>query len=517
MSLEEEQREGQENPRAPSWMDKKINKIRWRIHATFPNSMASPYGDETAYLNERDEKENLETRIPVAEELRMPAIWGVEIFGPAEIESLYEQLRRLKWDAHPSGSPDHAPIRWVKESRIYGGTGYLNIGVVKRPGSSNMASRHTGPVPKGVDYLLVKIFQISPAITCVVVGFKLTENYSSVFERELLTDRKTVRRPIFGKFTYQMLGPELLKREAIDRARRRHRDMVVGWFRKNLRGFSYSTSKGLRLPTAELLTSKHHTIMGPLGEEIGDNGWANLLVPFAWSNIWVSTKYKGLRLRHSDLSSDIPSHTIVTLQTSNLPEEEFTRYGGQSPSNIVAFVHELVEHTYCHHAALAMLQEISRTLKESREKLKIEGRSYRKLFRSIDAIKLFFDRSLGFPIILSDLHKKSESLWQYKQGCHEFSTPSLVAHEVPEKLSESLCAATKRISERVQVEEAIAREHFQQIASILSTRESVKTQRRMAYLTVFALVLTFGSLLVSLSPDSWLKTVKAFFESRLGR
>lgn len=510
MSQNDEQ---EAEPNAPTWLGKKLKRIHWRIHATFPNTISSPYGSDAEFFAQHDLEKNHETRLPEDEDIRVNVMWGIETFGPSEIESLYLHLKDLGWDYSPFPEVRRSATEWIKEARTYGFMGKFNIGVVNKKGTSNRPTRYVGPVPKNIDYLLVNIVQVSPTITCVVVGFVLTEEFSRIYSRDLLTDRQTEHRSTFGKFTYQTLGVELLKREAIDKARTQYRELVVDWFGTNLSGYFHATSKGKRLPTTELITSKNTILLRTHEEEIHASAWARLLIPFSWSDVWISARHDELRLRYSNIEGRTPFHTIVCLQTAQLPAEPFEMYGGPSSGAIVAFVHELLEGNLVQNAALAMLHEISRTLTNSREKLRTHGTGYEELLNSIEKIKSFFDQSLGIPVVVADLLKKSNDVRRYEYESHEFLNRPWHPEVQQEKLSEVMRLNTQRISDRLLLEESVAREHFEQIASILSTRESVKTQRRMEYLTVLTIFLAVGSLIISLSPDSWLKSAKAYVEN----
>jgi len=74
-----------------------MRQVKWRAHWLLPNTVPPPYGGEKAFYVRHDRESNEASRIPEDEQLRLSVVWGVELFGPAEVESLYDSLRTLKW------------------------------------------------------------------------------------------------------------------------------------------------------------------------------------------------------------------------------------------------------------------------------------------------------------------------------------------------------------------------------------------------------------------------------------
>src|SRR5690606_36321445 len=75
----------------------------------------------------------------------------------------------------------------------------------------------------------------------------------------------------------------------------------------------------------------------------------------------------------------------------------------------------------------------------------------------------------------------------------------------------NLCKQTSFWAEQIITEERSLREHFEQLSTVLSVRESVQAQKRMEWLTVIAVVIATASLLVALPPTKdWLDTPNTF-------
>src|SRR5688572_5447595 len=69
-----------------------LQNLRWEIHWLLPNLIPNPYRADREYEREHDRKENERIRVPFELELRVNMIWGVELYGPAEVEGLYSGL-----------------------------------------------------------------------------------------------------------------------------------------------------------------------------------------------------------------------------------------------------------------------------------------------------------------------------------------------------------------------------------------------------------------------------------------
>jgi hypothetical protein len=77
-----------------------------------------------------------------------------------------------------------------------------------------------------------------------------------------------------------------------------------------------------------------------------------------------------------------------------------------------------------------------------------------------------------------------------------------------QEIANMLQDRTNWLAKQVRTEEHTAREHFEQLASILSVRESVRAQRRMEWLTLAALFVATGSLAVAIpSIKDWVATL----------
>jgi hypothetical protein len=117
---------------------------------------------------------------------------------------------------------------------------------------------------------------------------------------------------------------------------------------------------------------------------------------------------------------------------------------------------------------------------------------------------------LGTPTIVAELQKQSEHASAYAWRWEDFRSEPMRDGGERTRLAEAFRFQTRNLSERVIVDDEATRAHFEQIASILSTRESVKAQRRMEWLTVFTAILAVASLLVALLPQPWSNSIQSY-------
>lgn len=169
-----------------------LRKLQGRAHWFAPNLIPA-YQRDAEYERRSDRKSNEESSVPEDTKLRVRALWGVEVFGPIESERLYQALSRLNWSAGGMGRKGGGALAWVQQQRSYGLGGNYNVGMVVRPDQQRkfLGVNNQAEMPDGVDHLLVRIHQICPAVTCLVVCFVLDKEAAKRYEQELNLERRT--------------------------------------------------------------------------------------------------------------------------------------------------------------------------------------------------------------------------------------------------------------------------------------------------------------------------------------
>lgn len=465
------------------------------IHFRFPRLVSSPYCDERDYLKQRDVDDNLSSRVPADERLRQTALWGVEVFGPGEVGALNLALDRLGWNDDRLFSFNTNPSPWIDKQRTYGTEGNLNLGVIERPGKSRFLPRgRPAPLPEGVDYAHGYVYQLSPSFTAIVLCFILTDSVSDSHRIELNLDRKTVHEPLEGG--YRSYGVEHAKRRAVDQARSRSRTLIVEWFAQHLPGRFSRAPDGNRLPTAELITTTSQPLFGELGKVLEPN-WIDLLTPRGHRELWTHTDCKGLSLCWPDSDDNLRYHAIVNLRTNLLTSDHLKHRGEQGDAAHSSFVSDQVEGLLVNYAAIAALREIIRVLRLTPSSLTADTTSRRGTVRCLEQIRNYFDRTVGIPVLTSELVTRSEKVHSDKWNCVAFQTEPWLPDAQPMEIAEALRSRTQFLATRAVNLEKETREHLEQLSAILSTRENIRTQARMELVAVGAVILSLASLVVA--------------------
>ncbi|MYN06571.1 hypothetical protein [Pseudoduganella aquatica] len=494
--------------------EKAIRKIRWRLRCHFPNSEFLISRGDREYRIQSDMEDNQKIRLPDEEKLDVMAVWGAELFGPSEIESLYANFSRLGWDVPRIGSDRDGVVHWIREQRMYGSVGNYNVGIVSRKGENRfLGVRYFAPMPEDVENLSVGVYQLSPSLTCVLVGFFLTEHAGARYKRELDLDRKTIHRTEWARGAIASYGVEHLKIEAIENTRMLQRSMVTTWFEQQLPGFFSNAKDGNRLPTAEILLTEVETCFpaNRADSHQREKKWRRLIARISPMNVWTSEECQGLQLVMDELSGDARYHLIMALRGIDVPDEKLEYRGGRNRRSLATYCEDYLSGALVYYASIAFLREGERTVKLTRERLREAGND-EGIVRTLENIKYYFTESIGLPTIASELKNGAKKTGWYRHWCENFTMESWRDGDDKYSLPEVLRSRTKVLASRFIKEEAASREQFEQISSILNTQESVKTQKRMERLTWGALILAFSSLIAALPVDDLSKKLKSVVE-----
>lgn len=482
---------------------------RW-LHYRFPNIAAFQEPEARNRVQSRDAKKNLETRVPPEEELRQRALWGVEIFGPTEIDGLYSALKRLEWDEDGPIRPGDSVLKWISEQRMYGSEGARNLGVIHRKGQKKFLpiGRHA-PIPDVVDYMHGYVYQVSPSITAVILCFVLFDESSTLYESVLNSDHTTINERHQRNGGYRVLGVEHIKRSAIEDVRTKSRAIVSNWFQENLPGYFSLALDGNRLPTAELLTNIRQSILVEnLAAARDEPEWARLMKNFGIRNTWALCGFDGLSLAWDETEGQSRFHMIVQLRTDFVKEEHL-----RGTRSYTTFVSDHIEGVLVHFAVIAALREVVRTLRLTRDTLSAESIGRHAVLRTVGQIRAFFVKSIGLPTMTSELAARSEKDHSYSWECEDFQCEPWRPDDKPTKIAEALRARTHYLSSRALAQEKETREHLEQLSTILNIQESIRTQRRMEIVAIATTVLAAASLIVALmSIDRVASAVNSYVE-----
>ncbi|CAB3721740.1 hypothetical protein [Achromobacter piechaudii] len=487
------------------WLHRVGYQIRWHAHWLFPNTIRGP-GRRPRLFGSFDDRDNENTRVPEDEELRLRAIWAVELFGPAEIESLLISLTRLGWRAG-FGRERGEAVEWVRRQRSYGVGGWYNIGLVTRRAEQSrfvLAGNHAA-LPDEVDYLMVQMFHPTPSLTCVVIGFAFREDFQRIYERQLNQARKTVYERLTEPRRIAIVDPWALKERAIAEARVAAQLLAKSWIAKNLPGF-YSGISPSPMPTAELVTTvKDHLFLPRTRTSSAQSDeaekWRRIVLNSSPVDAWKAGDCEGFRFQiQRDLVDDGGSHLVVQLCTSQVAETALSTLGGHTNCAYIQYCNDRIGGLLTNWSTVAFLMEISKGIKSYRSALAIESISRREAVRTIEQIQSFFDRSLGTPAVVGELRDRAACVADFRHWSGDYFSMSDFDAGKQASFANVICTESQSRATRVVAQEQALREHFVQLSSILSIRESVQAQKRMERLTVITLAVALLSLFVAVSP-----------------
>ncbi|WP_146027568.1 hypothetical protein [Stenotrophomonas bentonitica] len=500
------------NPEARwKWASKLVLKLRWQAYWFAPNLLAGLDGDDKASKAARDEERNRESRVPQDQALESRMAWGVELYGPGEIDTLYESLDSLGWSGIGGSSAEGDAASSVRRMRSKGGGAWLNLGYVFRRGSRKRSflSKNFTHLPDDVESLKVNVFQITDSMTAVLIGFSLSGSLVEAYARELNRDRSTYYQRKTKPKSIEWVGPLNQKEAAIARRRTHLRSMVGQWFADHLPGFFSGLQQPSSFPTMELVAANSSAFVA-LGQSMPHfENWRRLLINVRRDEVLTEEERPALKLAFFDSREmDQGLHIFASVDTTlydNAPLD-----GAEAPSRRkpTMHCHDVAGGVLVHSATLQYLKEHMKDIHRTRERMKEARSGRRSTSRTISEITQFFDRNIGLPAVTRDLARHSKHVHWYRHDCGRFSAKSWQGDKTY-FFFESIQKRLQSLSAQLTDEEAAIRSHFEQLTSILSVRESIKAQRRMEVLTVSALVVAVGSLVVALPKwDSIAKTLQ---------
>ena len=476
-----------------------LQKLAWPLHARFPNFVPNPFGDERDYFRKRDAEDNEETQIDEGVKLNLACISVSEIFGPNEVDSLYTGLEKLGWDKD-RWLMGESNVSWLKEQRLYGSEGTLPLGWVHRAEDMKkyVNVRYTADFPQEFSSLLVNISQVTPSVTCMTIGFILTDESSMEYSNAIAEPRKTTRFPKRGSRSYQIKSVEHMKEDAVGELRQKYRELGISWITKFFAGFFAQQCERSHFPSTELLILEGFM---PFDKEPNQGKswkhWARFVNIDSAHGSWVSTTTPSLRFSfETNRRNRLPNHITAALRWDGLSEEDTKFNDGKTLGSRAYFVNERLAGIATKHALGSYLREILRGIKEVRQSLAsdIDANGSNAGAKQINA---YFLRNIGVPAIAREALELSKNDSSFRWNVSGFTEQSLSTQKEPYDITKGLKYMLGQLATRLLDEDRDTRELLNQLSSAMGTKESIFSQRRMEFVTVIALAVSLVSLLVS--------------------
>jgi hypothetical protein len=484
----------------PKWKQR-ARKMVWPFHARYPNVIPNPYGEDKAYYRKRDAERNAKSALDEDVTLRLGCIMVSEIFGPNEIETLYDGLQKIGWDKERILVRDGSNTDWLKTQRLYGSEGTMPLGWIHRPDDAKkyVDVRYTAEFPKEFSSLLVTISQLTPSTTCMSVGFVLTEEAALEYANAINEPAKTTRVPKRRFRAYSIMDVAHVKEERVRRIRQKYRNIGIGWLSKNFPGFFSEHCESSHFPTVEFLSLDGFT---PFDKDAPkDRGWGH------WSRFvnidhdfgsWTSSSVPSMRFSlDAGRRENTPNHMTVALRWDTLSEEDLKTYGGDSLGSRTYFANDHLYGIIARYALASYIRELLRSLKQTRQSLSVRSKE-RRSTSEVEQISAFFRRSIGVPSIAREVLALSENDASFRWNATGFTQQSHRDEEERYEIKEGLKSSLGRLSRQLLEEDQDTREFLNQLSSAMGTKESIAAQRRMERLTYLTLAVALFSLVIAI-------------------
>lgn len=477
-----------------------LRKISWRLFWLAPNTI-TPIGlGHIKDHKKHDSKENAETRLPENIEIRSEQFYAVELYGPAEIETLYSRLEELGWN-QDAVIDRPSPSDWIRRQRAYGhGGAWLNLGPVvrKKDRGKFFNLRNYTSLPEEFEYVDIAIFQITPSLTALSIAFFINDVFANSYKEELEKPRSSYY--CRGKnWSIITVSPAQQKSAAALKFRENMRFTCRNWIAENFPGIFCRNGQMEAFPSLEVLVCKGYSLKPAPGEPAFSQ-WRHALVNIAPHDVWTHSIEQGIQLAFCDFAFDKSSmHSIATLDHESFSEEKIKTYGGTSNKSLCRYARDELEQPLIHQACISYLKEQNKNLNKSRERIEALSKNHKNSKEVISQIQSFFSGAAGIRILSKELNDLAEKSRLYFADLKPYQADSW-NNEEKISLHNSAQKHLSFHSKRVMEEEVALRSHLEQITTILNTVESISAQRRMERLTVVAVLVAIGSLWAAL-PD----------------
>ena len=197
-------------------------RLKQVAHRYFPTIVQNPeWSLQLAHMRERDPELNAKSEPPPDEVIDLHCVWAIEFYTPSQIAELLAGFERLGWNSSDDSLDFTSnPALWIQRTRQSSqGAAWMNLGIIQRPEQkAYVGYARSAPLPPGVEYGFAEMYSLTSSITCVVLGFVVDDTQKKCFDNALRLKRKTVIKPLRSR-GYQILGPDLQKKDEINKIR----------------------------------------------------------------------------------------------------------------------------------------------------------------------------------------------------------------------------------------------------------------------------------------------------------
>ena len=262
--------------------------------------------DRSEIWRSHDPEENEASRLPIDENLSVPAFWVTELYTPSTVSGLLEGIRKLGWDR--SRSRGDSLAKWMSDVREGRSAGWTSLGLVSPVNDRHFMHDRVAELPPGVKAALPELMSLTPSITALTICFILDDASAMAVNKPLRDDYQTYssrdpllrRRDLVGHVLWgrdvrlgrTIHSPRFQRRDAAANCLSRLEADCTRWVEASLPGAFASGLRGGLYPTAMLIVSEQTR---PLKDSQVLQAFEGLGIDHEFDS-WESLEWPGIRM-----------------------------------------------------------------------------------------------------------------------------------------------------------------------------------------------------------------------------
>lgn len=449
---------------------------------------ADPDFDEDLSRNRKewDAESNRETTPADDEVIDLCCIWAVEFYTPSHMDALLTNVRKIGWNEEGLRR-FHDILDWANRSREHPkGGGWQNLGTIRSSGTNDITMAQVHPdalPPPHVTDISGRLFSVTSSLACVIMMFRLQDDFSSGFDTALRTNRRTYYSKVSSR-SRAIHDPEDQKIDSIRHIREEMRGTISKWFSTNLPGlFSSGLLEGER-PTCEFLTLRNAEPF-PSTAHPAPN-FLRTLGLYSSIDAWACAALPGLKFSPSHQDRSVPPyHSIFSIKEDDLDDDRLKaamNWAGRQ-ARIVYLENFAIDGPFWLWALSLMLEGYGKRLGTIRESTMLRLDAGRNSVKILNDLAQYVSDSVDINVVTSDLQNLTQP-----SSFVFFRYPSFVpvaAEHYPDdaKLEDYLCSSNSERATWIHKMDQALRDHGTQYGSLLSARDNVRIQANISRLT----------------------------------
>ena len=443
----------------------------------------------------RDHEKNMRTSLPDCESVDLCCVWGVEFYGPSHVASLIGALEDLNSGSASMGNPRDDPVSWLRDLRRHrAGGAYMNLGVLTRPGSEIFwPTRKTEvPLPSFAEYAHAHMFHVTASLIAVVACFIVKEKNSKAIDAILQHDRQTVTRPT--KRGVSIYDPALQKSEDIEHLRDDLSSAIARWFQEHLPGQFSSGPHGGTLPTGEFLTTQQAVPFPSISEERPSRfSYLRLLGLDFGFDVWKSDSVNGLFFK--ERSSSL-FHSVLAAREREILSAMGEGYAKDRNGRIF-YIDEHFRSVILTRALLILLDEHTQNVLRVRDADLSRTDTSKAMVEYLENLTRNVLYGADISAVAAEIPASAEAgFLPFENSSDFFSMDEQFGRERVSYSEHSRMVVLDQAHWLHSLEEAF-RAYSTQVGSLLGTKENVRLQRHITWMTVALLVLAVIAVIVT--------------------